>query len=287
MKTVYETSAMSGNAHVSCIKYRYLNNVSHYHSDHELIYVIEGCASVNINEKFFNLGPGECVFIHSSDIHYIHSDENTVATVLKAKSKHFENIFASKRLTFPLINIAAEVGGLLSEIYSELKLGEDSGELMADCLTAQLFIKILRSGQTAVAESTDPNKAATNELYSEISRKISDEYSTITFKEAAEYMHFSEPYFSKVFRNIFGMTFTRYLNTVKIAAAIKKLKEGNMSITEISAGCGFNTIRNFNRVFRNFTGYSPKNIPPDYVFLYSLRDGHGLDPTLNCTEILE
>ena len=99
-------------------------------------------------------------------------------------------------------------------------------------------------------------------------------------------MHFSGPYFSKLFHSIFGMTFTRYLNTVKVAAAIEKLREGNLSITEISSMCGFNTIRTFNRVFRSFTGYAPKDLPSNYVFLYSLKDGCGLNPTLNCTKIL-
>ena len=118
-------------------------------------------------------------------------------------------------------------------------------------------------------------------------RKISNEYGTITFCEAAKHMHFSEPYFAKVFHRTFGMTFTQYLNTVRIAAAIDKLKQGNMSITEISLSCGFNTIRNFNRVFKSLTGYSPSHMPSDYIFLYSLRTGYGLNPTLTSTQIIE
>ena len=123
--------------------------------------------------------------------------------------------------------------------------------------------------------------------FSLICDKISNEYRTITFDEAAKYMYFSKPYFSKLFHNIFGMTFSQYLNTVRVASAIEKIKQGDMSITEISADCGFNTIRNFNRVFKDLTGYSPNNLPADYVFLYSLQKGYGLDPTLNCTKILE
>ena len=42
----------------------------------------------------------------------------------------------------------------------------------------------------------------------------------------------------------------------------------------------------FQQSFQKYTGYSPKSIPSDYVFLYKLRDGYGLDPTLNCTVVL-
>lgn len=36
------------------------------------------------------------------------------------------------------------------------------------------------------------------------------------------------------------------------------------SITDVSVRCGFNTIRNFNRAFRDITGYSPRTLPEDY-----------------------
>ena len=154
-------------------------------------------------------------------------------------------------------------------------------------MTVQFFITLLRSSKTVERKAEASGRMSIHEIYRKLCRKIAVEYATITFEEAARHMTFSEPHFSKVFHNIFGMTFTQYLNTVKIAAALEKIKQGHMNITEIAYSCGFNTIRNFNRVFKNFTGYSPKNIPSDYVFLYNLQDGYGLDPTLNCTIVLE
>ena len=287
IKTVYEHSNMKWKAHISCIKYQNLNNISHYHSDHELVYVNKGNATVAINENIFNLNSGDSVFIHCNDIHYIQSDKSTVITVLKAESKYFEKVFAVKRLCSPIISKPLNVKCVLHKLRSELRSDIESNDIMADSIATQFFITMLRTEQTFYRESTSQNKQNTHELYNEISRKISGEYRTVTFEEIAKYMHFSEPYFSKVFHSIFGMTFTQYLNTVRVATAIEKLNQGNMSITAISSECGFNTIRNFNRVFKKFTGYSPNSLPSDYVFLYSLHDGCGLDPTLNCTEILD
>ena len=277
---------MNGTAHVSCIKYQNLNNISHYHSDHELVYINKGSATVTINEKIIHLSEGQCVFIHSNDIHCIQSERSTVITVLKAGNKYFEFVFNSKRLLSPTVSEKLNTESVLNRISSELRSEEYNSYAMADSIATQFFINLLRSEKTSSFGSTSTKKLNTSALYREICGKISSEYKTITFEEAAKHMHFSEPYFSKVFHNIFGMTFTQYLNTVRIAAAVEKLKEGNMSITEISSECGFNTIRNFNRVFKKHTGYSPNSLPPNYVFLYSLQDGYGLDPTLNCTEIL-
>ena len=53
--------------------------------------------------------------------------------------------------------------------------------------------------------------------------------------------------------------------------------------------CGFNTIRNFNRVFKELTGYTPRTLPKDYRFIRSLKEykDNGFDPTLHGSEILE
>lgn len=114
---------------------------------------------------------------------------------------------------------------------------------------------------------------------------MSANYNTITFQDAAKHMNYSEPYFSKHFKELFEMTFTEYLNILRIGNAIKMMKKGNRSITDISINCGFNTVRHFNRTFKDLTGYSPTNLPQDYVFIYRLRS-FGIDPTLKTTELI-
>ena len=287
MNTLYESSNTKGNAHVSCIKYKNLNNISHYHSDFEFVYINQGKAKITIDENIFNISAKDCVFIFDNDIHHIQSDENTIITILKAESKFFENVFASKKLLSPTLKNNENVESVLENIRKELNTPLENGSIMADSIATQFFIKMLRDEQTTSCENERATKLNATKRYSLICDKISNEYRTITFDEAAKYMYFSKPYFSKLFHNIFGMTFSQYLNTVRVASAIEKIKQGDMSITEISTDCGFNTIRNFNRVFKDLTGYSPNNLPADYVFLYSLQKGYGLDPTLNCTKILE
>ena len=63
------------------------------------------------------------------------------------------------------------------------------------------------------------------------------------------------------------MTFSQYLNAVRLEHAIELLKNNteHLAITEIAAKCGFDTIRHFNRVFKDITGMSPRQMPSDYV----------------------
>lgn len=287
MNTVFESSNSKGFSKISCIRYKNLNNLSHYHSDYELIHVQEGSAQIFVNEHLFKVIKGQSVFVHSNEIHLIRAEECAVITVLKADKELLDKIFCKKALASPFLDEDGDIYSFMNRIIEELKCNRENSDIMVSCMTQQFFIHLLRRFPTVETRNETSRRMTTHEIYRELCGKIATEYATITFESAAKHMNFSEPHFSKVFHNIFGMTFTRYLNTVRIAAALEKLKQGHMSITEISDSCGFNTIRNFNRVFKTFTGYSPKNIPANYVFLYNLQDGYGLDPTLNCTIVID
>lgn len=86
------------------------------------------------------------------------------------------------------------------------------------------------------------------------------------------------------------MTFSQYLNSVKLKHAVELLQDKNadFSITEISVRCGFDTIRHFNRVFKQLTGMSPRQLPPDYVLddrpIRTIQDA--FNPTLQNSELL-
>ena len=284
MKTIRESSNKSRNQHISLVKYRNLNNISHYHTDYELICANEGDALICVNENIFNLSEGQSIFINSEDIHYIESDEKATVTVMKINKKFVEKIFNSKEFS-PVICEKNKTDALLFEIFEELNDSDEHSMLMIDCAVTNFCINTIRKAK-ASDRATPSKKHNSTELYTKISNKISHEYSTITFSEAADYVHFSAPYFSKVFNAIFGMNFTRYLNNVKIAAAIDMIKSSSLSMTEIAEKCGFKTIRSFNRVFKELTGYAPSNLPSNFVFMYSFQEKGGLDPTLNCTQIL-
>ena len=287
MNTVFENSPEKGLSQVSCTKYKNLNNLSHYHSDYELIFVNEGSARIYVEEQLLSVGENKAVFVHSNSIHHIHADEHTVITVLKADKDFLDKLFADTALVSPLIGTNTVIRPFLDSVYRELQQSDRHSNMMANCMTLQFFITLLRSAETVDRKADTSYRRSTREFYRELCTKISEEYSTVTFEATAKHLNLCEAHFSRVFHNIFGMTFTQYLNTVRIAAALEKIKQGRMSMTEISDSCGFNSIRNFNRVFKKYTGYSPKSIPADYVFLYKLQEGYGLDPTLNCTIVID
>ncbi|MGM9567418.1 MAG: PocR ligand-binding domain-containing protein [Clostridia bacterium] len=87
---------------------------------------------------------------------------------------------------------------------------------------------------------------------------IEDHYSEkFSLQDIADYVHFSAPYFSKVFKKEMDVTFTKYLTNVRIEKSKLLLKNSKYALSDIPAMVGFEEQSYFTRVFRTVTGVSP------------------------------
>ena len=81
---------------------------------------------------------------------------------------------------------------------------------------------------------------------------------TLTIAGIAERCHVSEVYFRKLFKEYAGVTPTEYRMARKIARAKAYLRQGELSVAEISDRLGFSEVSYFIRVFKAATGITPK-----------------------------
>lgn len=92
----------------------------------------------------------------------------------------------------------------------------------------------------------------------------------ITLCEIAEKANLTPQSFCRFFKKSTGKTFLSYLNEMRIREACRLLaNDRSECISIIAYRCGFNSITNFNRVFRCIMGVSPKEYAIKYKnFLY-------------------
>lgn len=285
-KPKFEKSISFARAHIVPGKYRNLKNIPHWHKEHELVFVQSGHAVVMCNGELFSLALGDSAFLHSEYVHSISADPGAILLVAKIDADYLHKIIGAKKLHTPLLAGDYALAQIFAELFVEIKTADAYSGIIADSIVTRLAAQIFRGELLDPAERA-PN--ATTEKYKGLLDLIAKNYAYITFDDAAEFMHFSKPYFSRFFYHHAGMTFTRYLNMIKVSYAAQMVIEGSMTVTEISQRCGFNTIRNFNRVFKEMTGYSPHALPANYNFICYVKEyaDSGFDPTLSCTEILE
>lgn len=284
----FEKREYQGKERVWTGRYRNLHNLPHWHLECELIYIEQGKTIVSHNHQEYSLCAGDAIFLNSGEIHYIKSEENSVVSICLFDSALIQSLTKTQHLLSAKLRRSYPISECFEKIKIELNEQKPFFELQTCVQITSLMIEIFRN--EAVSEQTQPKERSSIANYKNLLIEIEEKYGYITFSDAAAFMGLSEPYFSKFFRKISGMTFSQYLNTVRLEKAIEMLhhNEKQLSITEIAAACGFDTIRHFNRTFKDMTGMTPRQLPADYVLdiqpLRTIQDA--FDPTLQSSELL-
>ena len=73
----------------------------------------------------------------------------------------------------------------------------------------------------------------------------------------AKSVHISPNYLSERFKEVTGVNFVDYIARHRIEKARELLQNLNLRISEIAFAVGFQSLSQFNRVFRKLAGKSP------------------------------
>ena len=79
----------------------------------------------------------------------------------------------------------------------------------------------------------------------------------LSLKKLAQVSNLDPTYFHKLFTKVYGKTPAQRVLSRRITAAQIALEEGNLSVAEIAAQCGFSSQTYFAAKFREITGRSP------------------------------
>ncbi len=86
---------------------------------------------------------------------------------------------------------------------------------------------------------------------------IQNNYQTVTLVDMAENFHLSTPYISKYLKDKSGKTFAEHVTQVRLKRAKTLLKNGNMTVENISYAIGYPNAEHFNRVFKKAFHMTP------------------------------
>jgi AraC-like DNA-binding protein len=80
----------------------------------------------------------------------------------------------------------------------------------------------------------------------------------MTLAQVANEIHMTSESFSRFFSKLMTKPFFSFLNEYRINAACKLLIESDISVTQISYACGFESLPFFYRQFKRYKGNSPR-----------------------------
>ncbi len=80
----------------------------------------------------------------------------------------------------------------------------------------------------------------------------------ISLEDVADHIQINPSYLCVLFKKNIGMTFSHFLNKIRIDKAKQLLENTEYSVMEIAVACGFSDQSYFTKVFKKYTGVTPK-----------------------------
>lgn len=131
-------------------------------------------------------------------------------------------------------------------------------ELMIEILTVELLLTMSRALKHEWEESLRVKNGKARELVLIAKEYIDENYERgITVAETANYVFLSQGYFTRAFRDEFGVSPMNYLMKKRITKACELLSNPEIKVSGIAAQAGFSSPQRFNVAFKKQIGMTP------------------------------
>ena len=241
----------------------------HTHDFIEFVYVREGSARQTVNGIDFDVSRGDLIFINRNSTHAFVPDGRfgyyniCFAPDTEANASLNTNAFSVLQLSvFESLRKGSEYGvvafsgtergeleSLLDSMHAEYKKKEDFKRAVLESYMSIMLVKILRKTTAPRAQ-----KKSWRELSDYIDENLGADLSLSALSQRYFY---NSSYFSRAFKERFGISLTDYIGQRRAELAIKLLKETNLTVEEIAERAGYSSKSSFYRAFLKTTGKVP------------------------------
>lgn len=227
----------------------------HLHKAIELIYVLEGSNEITINDNRTLLHPGQLMVMMSNHIHSYVTEKSSKAIILIFDPELMAEYFVSKEgktIANPCITISknSEIPVILNQLLHEH--ANSNNTLIIKGLLYILFGNL--NELLHFTNSVQANDHTIQKLIAYLDEHYSEQ---ITLELLAKNLCLSKFYVSRLLNQRIKCSLKDYVNRIRINKALWLLTETKQSITEISYECGYDSVRSFNRVFKQIMRATP------------------------------
>lgn len=259
----------------------------HTHDFIEITYIFSGKAIHKINDASYTVGKGDLLFINYNDTHCFEAkDRFSYCNILLLPSFINEELIDSKNAldmlsisTFnsfysdigsihPFLHFykgeTEELEHIIIRMVDEFDNRKPGYRSVLKSLTTILLIMIFRKMREV--DNIDLI-GKTNKLTPEIIDYINNNcFKKISANELAQKCFYNRAYFSRVFKDCFGMTLTTFIQKKRVSKAQQLLTETDMSVNEICSYVGYSDKTQFYKIFKK---YSDNLSPNEYRKLFA------------------
>ncbi len=248
---------------------------AHWHSYGEFLLVGPGKTNIYmVNQKTYEMAEGDFLLVWPMEMHAIIDADRKESLVIQFSNAFINSLFDLQRimhfyrdLHVVCINAHPELVAKLRALADRMKeiwLAAGSDRELRCCMLLMEFMLTLDAYREELAPeigSGDPY-SYTDSVMRRIIMVTDYIKNNLTADDLsqgamAEKAGISKDYFSRIFRSVTGMNYSKWLNMIRLEKATELLADKKMTLTEIAMLSGFQSISSFNRVFRAEKGMSP------------------------------
>ncbi len=248
---------------------------AHWHSYGEIVLVGPGKTNVfMVNQNTYQLAEGDFLLIWPMEMHAIIDADRKESLIIQFSNAFMNSLFDLQRIMHfyrnlhvlcihshqQLVSRLRVIANRMKEIF--FAAGHDR-ELRCCVLLMEFMLTLDEHREEFAPEARTGNSYDYSD--SVLRRMImvtdyiknnltADDLSQVTMAEMAG---ISKDYFSRIFRNVTGSNYSKWLNMIRLEKATELLADKQLTLTEVAMLSGFQSISSFNRVFREEKRMAP------------------------------
>jgi AraC-like DNA-binding protein len=224
----------------------------HYHKSYEVVTVLEGRLHTVINGREQDIYPGEYLLVLQNQIHAYESSPG-VKYWVAVFSEDFVPKFTSGIKGMQSVNSVFKPDKTVDGLIKSGIMGKESSHLLKKACLYAICDSYMKSG------SLENRRTASDSTVSEVIDYVSLHYNeNVTLSKLSERLGYEYHYLSRLLKNNYKINIRDLINSYRVSDATELMRTTPMNITEIAMKSGFQSIRNFNYIFKQSTGKTPR-----------------------------
>ena len=247
-----------------------INSPLHFHDNDEIeiMIMLDGFAECIISGKKYTINKGEAIIVTKYQPHSYHNASRVDTLSFIFRRSAFPELFAffeEHSLINPTINIKNSKNNLSDNINSLLK---DLDTEQNDDLILKSYTQIIVSKMIKIAKQLNKqvNIFTPKSSFLEKAQRycFKNHANNLTISEIAKAVNVHPNYLSSAFKAHYGTSALHYVNICRLQHACELIANKEISMTDVSYICGFQSVRSFNRIFKEEMGCTPKEYQKKY-----------------------
>ena len=248
----------------------YQNSPYHWHRELEILYILNGHATVNMDGEKYELSPMEAIVIDYSKIHEvlyalpqtmgicIHISKNLLYRFLPNQELTTFSC-AKKRLKEEQQEAYDRLCSMLKKLTVLYVNQQKTYQLRSNSMILEILADLIEYFSEPVIPVTGYVRLSNIERLEQICDYVEHHYKEeITLQEAADELGLNREYFCRFFAQNMGISFIKYVNQVRMNHIYQDILYTEDGVQEIMERHGFFNQKLFYKTFKEHYGCTPR-----------------------------